>query len=186
MRKYLQNKTNELVRGAYLFSLLSTLCKIAFVIFVLWSVAALVILCYGIIVSDLPSDMLPVAWAIPFVNALYSANACLLPLIFGNMLGDISVDRTPFTMRNSKRLMWLGFILVAYSVLEEIFAFFTSQFDVSLLQSAIQLGDIIRDNIPAAGTSLNLFPLLMGAMFFALSYVFKYGVLLQQESDETL
>lgn len=177
---------STLAIGAKLFRFLASLCKIAFLVFVLWNILVTILLCYGIVSSDLPPDILPIAWAIPFINALCAANTCMLPLIFGNMLGEISENRTPFTMKNSKRLLAIGFILVAYSVLEEVFVFFISQFDVSMLDSVIHLGNVVRDHLPGSGTALNMFPLIMAAMFFALSYVFKYGVLLQQESDETL
>lgn len=78
-------------------------------------------------------------------------------------------------MKNSKRLKWLGFILVAYAVLEEILAVVTSLVNFDLFSTSIQVEGFVRSHVPTEGTSLNLFPLLMGVMFFALSFVFKYG-----------
>lgn len=102
------------------------------------------------------------------------------------MLGDISEGRTPFTLQNAKRLLFLALILLLYAVLEMLLATVDSQFILSVGEHSIEVGSFIRDLASNSGTTLNLFPLLMSAMFFALSYVFKYGVLLQQESDETL
>ncbi len=73
-----------------------------------------------------------------------------------------------------------------YAVFEALLASVDSQFILMAGNDSIQVGNFIRDFASNSGTTLNLFPLLMSAMFFALSYVFKYGVLLQQESDETL
>lgn len=102
------------------------------------------------------------------------------------MLSDISQNRTPFTLINAKRLLILALILLLYAILETLLASVDSQFILSVNDNSIEVGNFVRDITSDSGTTLNLFPLLMSAMFFALSYVFKYGVLLQQESDETL
>lgn len=182
----LHKESTPLERGAKFFRFLSNLCKVAFIIIAIWSITTICFMCYSIFTADLPNNVFAAALAEPFIYTLYSANACMLPLIFGNFLGDISEERTPFTMKNSKRLKWLGFILLLYSVLEEALAFTASQFGITLASSSIYMESFARNHLPGAGTTLDLFPLLMSAMFFALSYVFKYGVLLQQESDETL
>ncbi len=129
---------------------------------------------------------MPLAIAIPILYALYSANSCLLPLVFVKILSDISASRTPFTLRNASLLQQLALILLVYTALETLLAAIGSQFAFSAESNFIQVGGLVRDFLSNTGTTLNLFPLLMSAMFFALSYVFKYGVLLQQESDETL
>ena len=89
-------------------------------------------------------------------------------------------------MKNAKRLFYLAVILFLDAVLEELLAIASSQFSLAVANDALHVGDFVWDFISSAGTALNLFPLIMSAMFFALSYVFKYGVLLQEQSDETL
>lgn len=165
---------------------LSALCKIAFLLFAIWSVFVLVLMSYSLFTTEFTDDILPLAFAVPFLYALYSANTCLLPLVLGRMLGDISEGRTPFTLQNAKRLLFLALILLLYALLEMLLVTVDSQFILSVGEHSIEVGSFIRDLASNSGTTLNLFPLLMSAMFFALSYVFKYGVLLQQESDETL
>lgn len=166
--------------------MLSILCKLAFAALALWSAFGVILMCYSLAHTDFKGEILPLVYAVPFLYALYSANACLLPLTLGRMLGDISQDRTPFTLQNARRLLFLALILLLYAALEALLASVDSQFILLVDNNSIEVGNFIRDLASNSGTTLNLFPLLMAAMFFALSYVFKYGVLLQQESDETL
>lgn len=166
--------------------LLSALCKIAFAVIAMWSFAVLALICYSLATSSLDSSVFPLALAVPFLYALYSADACLLPILLGRILNDISKNRTPFTLQNANRLLLLALVLLLYAVFEALLTSVDSQFVMSLGSNSIEVGILSRDLASNSGTTLNLFPLLMSAMFFALSYVFKYGVLLQQESDETL
>lgn len=165
---------------------LSVLCKFAFIALASWSIFVLILMCYYIATTKFDNEILPLAYAVPSLYALYSANSCLLPVILSRMLGDISEDRTPFTFQNANRLLFLALVLLLYSVLEALLASVDSHFVFIAGNASIEIGGFMRDFASNSGTTLNLFPLLMSAMFFALSYVFKYGVLLQQESDETL
>ena len=178
--------SQPLSRIASICRFLSILCKLAFAVFAIWSTFALILMCYSIGTTDFGSEMLPLVYAVPVLYALYSANSCLLPFVLGKMLSDISQNRTPFTLINAKRLLALALILLLYAILETLLASVDSQFILSVNDNSIEVGNFMRDITSDSGTTLNLFPLLMSAMFFALSYVFKYGVLLQQESDETL
>ena len=180
------NSEKTLSRVATICKILSILCKLAFVVLALWSISVLILMIYSLSKTDFGDEILPLALAVPFLFALYSANSCLLPFVFGRMLGDISEDRTPFTLQNANRLLFLALVLLMYAVLEVLLATADSQFILSVGTHSIEIGNFMRDFASNSGTTLNLFPLLMSAMFFALSYVFKYGVLLQQESDETL
>ncbi len=89
-------------------------------------------------------------------------------------------------MQNANRLALLAIILLLCTVFEALLTTVDSHFVLSLGEHSVEVGNFVRSFSSDSGTTLNLFPLLMSAMFFALSYVFKYGVLLQQESDETL
>lgn len=165
---------------------LSFLCITAFIIVVLWGIFVFCLICYSILTGNISNDGLATALAVPIVYLLYMANASLIPLTLWKMLHDISGARTPFTLFNVKRLFHLAVILLFYSVLEALLIAVDAQFMVFIGENEIQVGNMFYDFTAHSGTTLNLFPLLMSAMFFALSYVFKYGVLLQQESDETL
>lgn len=141
---------------------------------------------WSIFSANLPSDAFPIAIITPIVYFFYAANASLLPWVLGNMLSDISEDRTPFTFQNANRLRLLALILLLYTVLEWLVAVTNTQFVLLMSNGAFKIGNIVSSFSSANGTTFNLFPLVIAAVFFALSYVFKYGVLLQQESDETL
>lgn len=165
---------------------LALLCNLVFISLIAWSIVAVGLMAYSTFQSDFPTAITPLAVTVLVLYALYSANSCLLPLIFGKMLKDISKSRTPFTLNNAKLLKDLALILLIYAALETLLAAVGAQLEFTIDNNSIQVGSMIRDFLSNSGTTLNLFPLLMSAMFFALSYVFKYGVLLQQESDETL
>lgn len=180
------SREKSLSRVSKICKILSLLCKLAFFILALWCIAVLALMCFSLSQTNFNGEILPLALAVPFLFILYSLNACLIPFIFGKMLSDISEDRTPFTLRNANRLLFLALILLMYAIFEALLASVDSQFVLIAGNDSIEVGNFIRDFASNSGTTLNLFPLLMSAMFFALSYVFKYGVLLQQESDETL
>lgn len=180
------SREKSLSRVAATCKILLLLCKLAFAVLTLWCIAVFVLMCFSLSQMSFDGEMLPLALAVPFLFILYSLNACLIPFVFGKMLNDISENRTPFTFKNSNRLLFLAVVLLMYAVFEALLASVDSQFVLIAGNDSIEVGNFIRDFASNSGTTLNLFPLLMSAMFFALSYVFKYGVLLQQESDETL
>ena len=165
---------------------LSALCKIAFAIMALWGIAVLGLICYSLATSNFDNGIPPLGLAVPVLYALYSVDACFLPILLGRILDDISKGRTPFTLQNARRLLLLALVLLLYAIIEAISTSVDSQFVLSFGSNMVEVGMPSHDLASNSGTTLNLFPLLMSAMFFALSYVFKYGVLLQQESDETL
>lgn len=175
-----------LLRTAKVCRILSALCKTAFIILLLWSTLAFSVMCYAVFSSSPPIESILQSLVIPVAYALYSANSCLIPLILSRILGDISIDGKAFTLKNSKRLMFLAILQIVYALLEALLASSNQQFLSYVGNTSVEVGRFAGDFLANAGTSLNLYPLLMFAAFFALSYVFKYGVLLQQESDETL
>lgn len=186
MKFYRDAGRQPLSRIASTCKFFSFLCRLVFVAMIAWSIFALGLMCLSLASSNFPDDVLPFALAVPFLYALYSANSCLLPLTLDKILADISQERTPFTIQNSNRLAFLAIVLLLYVVFETLLVTVDSQFVLSLGEYSVEVGNLVRSFSTDSGTTLNLFPLLMAAMFFALSYVFKYGVLLQQESDETL
>ena len=88
---------------------------------------------------------------------------------------EVSKGRSPFTRLQVNRLRLVAVALLAYAVLE-----FVMTCTVSLAQQGW-----MRSSLGSVPT-LNLFPIIAAAVVFAFSFVFKYGVLLQELSDETL
>lgn len=92
------------------------------------------------------------------------------------IFSDTSKGQSPFTMLQVKRLRLVAIALLAYAVLE---------FGMTCSATFMKQGwmDASAGNV---SPTLNLFPLVAAAVVFAFSFVFKYGVLLQELSDETL
>lgn len=181
------DRRRPLSRTAAICRTLSILCKFAFFVIVLWSIFILVLMGFSLANASLDDKAIPFAIALPFLYALYGAVFCMVPWTLGNMLGELSTARTPFTIKNARRLRFMALVLVLYSVLESLLSFVDSEFALSIDDGQhIQVGNLVHDFAANAGTTLDLFPLVIAAVFFALSFVFQYGVLLQQQSDETL
>lgn len=178
--------TRPLSRVALICKTLSVLCMLAFFAVVAWTIAVLFLVCYSLFSSTLPSDAVPIAYAIPIIILLYMGTSSLLPFTLWRMLRDLSSSRTPFTFKNADRLRFLGFVMLLYTAFGALLSSVDSRFMLSIGNDSVQVGNFIYDLASDSGAYLNLFSLVIAAVFFALSYVFKYGVLLQQESDETL
>lgn len=173
-------------RATEIFRRISVLCFIAFLIIALWSIWMCILLVISIENSSTDSDLILSALPMLSIYTLYGINFSLIPLLLGRMLRDISIEGRPFTEKNAGRLFKLAVIMVLYAILERISLELQSQFMLYIGNNEIQVGNFIYDFASHSGTSVNIFPLIIAGVFFALSYVFKYGVSLQQQSDETL
>ena len=87
---------------------------------------------------------------------------------------------SPFTMNQVRRLRIISALLLAYALVD---------LGISCNNTLIQF-DLMNYGYVSTSDSaivpLNLGPFLAAAIVFAFSFVFKYGVLLQEFSDETL
>lgn len=92
------------------------------------------------------------------------------------VFSDTSKGQSPFTMLHVRRLRLVAIALLAYAVLE---------FGMTCSATFMKQG-WMDASVGGASPTLNLFPLVAAAVVFAFSFVFKYGVLLQKFSDETL
>ena len=79
--------------------------------------------------------------------------------------------QTPFEENIIKKLQYLAYSLIPW-------AFFTSVSDS--MTSGMMTGNV------QVNVGVNLGMVLVIVIIFALTYIFKYGAVLQQESDETL
>lgn len=180
------NTETSITKVVFICKIFSWVCRVALFIIVAWTALGIGLMIWSISTSYYEGDILPLVVSIPFLFFLYSADTCLIPLIIGKMLDEISSARTPFVTKNSKRLFILGIVLLFYAGFDFLLKTVNAQFLISVGTDSIKVGSFLYDFASTAGTTVNLFAIIIAAVFFALSFVFEYGVLLQQESDETL
>ena len=119
--------------------------------------------------SGLALGILPyiVAFAIGFV----------LLVVLMRAFYDVSKEKTPFTAVQANRIRLLGVLMLAYCAVE-------------LLLSANPLkadfNDLVVQVHASPGIFLDVKLLVAAIVCFCLSYVFRYGALLQWFSDESL
>ncbi|WP_143412158.1 hypothetical protein [Arabiibacter massiliensis] len=121
--------------------------------------------------SDLTSTLL---------YLLYDITIAAMFVTFIKIFSDASKGESPFTLLQVKRLRVLALLLLLCGII-----------DISATASAsiMQYGNVdagyysTTDNIVIP---INFAPFITAAVIFAFSFVFKYGVLLQEFTDETL
>lgn len=97
-------------------------------------------------------------------------------VILIKIFSDTSKGQSPFTMLQVRRLRLVAIALLAYVVLE---------FGMTCSAAFMKQG-WLDTTMGSTSPTLNLFPLVAAAVVFAFSYVFKYGVLLQEFSDDAI
>ncbi|MEG0417659.1 hypothetical protein [Gordonibacter sp.] len=96
------------------------------------------------------------------------------------MFTDVAKGNSPFTLAQTKRLRVISGMLVLYFLVDFAIAFNSAMLQLDALNSGY-----FSTNSSAILT-LNFAPLIVAAVVFAFSFVFKYGVLLQEFSDDTV
>ncbi|MEG0016407.1 MAG: hypothetical protein RR747_07480, partial [Gordonibacter sp.] len=87
---------------------------------------------------------------------------------------------SPFVMAQVKRLRIVAGLLLVYAVIDSAVSFNTT-----LIQyGAMNYGYVSTND--SAIIAINFTPFAAAAVIFAFSFVFKYGVLLQEFSDDTV
>lgn len=105
---------------------------------------------------------------------LYVLGGIAMVIVFAMLIrifSDASEGRSPFTMAQVKRLQVVAAALAGYAIVE---------FMITLSSP------VVAGKAEVSMPTLNLFPIVAAAVVFAFSFVFKYGVLLQEFSDDTL
>lgn len=149
------------------------LIKVVFLLLCCWWCASVVVM--GLSVANPGYSDNPVT-PIALINFIFCGLAMVIICVtLIQIFSDASKGRSPFTLLQVRRLRLVSATLLAYAVLE---------FGMTLCASFMQQDS---SGFPMHGTpTLNLFPIVAAAVVFAFSFVFKYGVLLQEFSDDTL
>lgn len=106
----------------------------------------------------------------------------VLFVIMIRVLEDAVHGESPFTLKQATRLKNASIALVVYAVLGIILGYFSTLLQMNGFSS----GFISSDGNGNVIMPIDFAPFIAAAAVFAFSYVFKYGVLLQELSDETL
>lgn len=111
---------------------------------------------------------------------LYGLVFAFMFAVFIRMFSSVAKGESPFAMIQVKRLRIIAGLLLLYGVLEIIVSINAPLLEISGMNS----GYASTNN--NAIIPINLVPFIASFIIFAFSFVFKYGVLLQEFSDETL
>jgi len=119
------------------------------------------------------------------IDAILSTSLSLIILLVAHrMFSEIVSKQTPFTNRQVKRLRFLGRSILIYSVVDLL---------IGLAFYAIELANYYDffvyhpgDVPPVLISNTNAYVILAGLACYGLAVVFRYGMLLQQLSDDTL
>ena len=152
--------------------------NVCFVLYLIVIAIALV----ASILAVLESSSISVSMIIGGLSRLFAvATVAVLFVVLSQLFRDMSESKSPFTKKQANRILLMGvisFLNVAFGAVSSLFA-----------PISTELGDISAGFVSTPMT-LNLHidvpSLLMAITCFCLSYVFRYGALLQWLQDETL
>ena len=114
------------------------------------------------------------------LHLLHGLTIASLLLLFSSIFADTKRGRSPFAMSQVKRLRIIAGLLLLYSIVD---------FGVTLNTISFQSGSLSSGYVSTNSNviiPINLAPIFGAAVTFAFSFVFKYGILLQEFTGETL
>lgn len=160
-------RVNKVCKG------ISTFLKIAFVVFCVYWLLVVVFMAFSFSEND----------GIVLNIAMHLARGVVIAVLFVIVMGvfsDAAKGQSPFTLKQVDRLRLMALSLLVYAVLEVVF---------SASSAMMQLGSLNFGYFSTNNSAIITFdfaPLIAAAVVFAFSFVFKYGVLLQEFSDDAL
>ncbi len=163
------------------FERLSLAAELVFLLLILYSVIQTAITIYFMVAAPDASyssgagtqDWLTLVYSLIFVVIVVIVMVLVILL-----LRSIRRESTPFTHINVRRLRWIGWLLVAFEILQRLLAriFWT------VASGRVQDGETVSYYFYSNGGMI----LMVGLAVLGISLVFEYGVALQQLDDETL
>ncbi len=167
-------QANKACRGINLFM------KALLAVFCLCWLAVLVRIVFSLLGSELAEGSMPANAFSLVLHFGYGAVIVALFVVFIGVMSGVAKGESPFVMTQVKRLRIIAGLLGVYA----------------LVDCAISANKVLMQydgmNVVyiSAGYNMvipiNVAPLIAAAVVLAFSYVFQYGVLLQELSDETL
>lgn len=116
---------------------------------------------------------------------LCACGMVIIAIIFfiSQMFSDVAKEESPFSFVQVKRLRIVAILLLTYMLLEVLLSpGIVSQMKIG----EVGLGYTVMNGGNHSKVSINLGAALGAIVFWGMSLIFKYGVLLQEFSDETL
>lgn len=101
--------------------------------------------------------------------------------VLSKMLKDVSEQRSPFSLTQARRISFVGILLLVDVVLETLISAGAPLF---ISSNEVTAGFV--SNYTAPGLYINGPFLIATIICFCLSYIFRYGALLQWFTDETV
>lgn len=163
-------KTNRACR------FISGLMKVIFALMCIWWLISVGVMCGSLLRPELFNNGNPVNGLTLAIYVISVTTMVVICITLIRIFSDASKGDTPFAMMQVRRLRLVAAMLLTYAVLE-----FAMSCNATFAQQ-----EWISSSVSSAVPTLNLFPFMAAVVIFAFSFVFKYGVLLQELSDETL
>lgn len=114
---------------------------------------------------------------------VYLAYGVIIAILFVSLNGifsDVAKGESPFAMIQVRRLRLISIALLLYAIFDLVIAYNSALMQID----GFNTGYITTNG--NAIVPVNLAPFVAAAVVYAFSFVFKYGVLLQEFSDETI
>lgn len=151
--------------------------KFAIAVFSILFASVIALIAFGDSSSSLISKM-----ALLAPLCLYALATMILLVIMHGIFESISKGDTPFTSAQVSRFRWAALVLLLGAVVETVF----SSGALSIAQTDSMVVNYYDSSAGSNTPSINLASILGAALLFALSFVFEYGVILQEFTDDTL
>lgn len=116
------------------------------------------------------------------LHVVRGAIVAILFVIMIRVLDDAVRGESPFTMKQAERLKRAAVSLVVYAVLGIVLGYCSALLQMGGFSS----GFVSTNSSGNVIMPIDFAPFIAAAAVFAFSYVFKYGVLLQELSDDTI
>lgn len=155
---------------------LSLVFKLAILLFIAFFVFSILV----IFINDQADLVSAIVSVTPLL--LYVLATVILFVIMHGVFDDIAKGRTPFTNTQVRRFIWAALILFLGAVVEMV----SSTGVLPIAQTDNLIVNYYDSSTGSNTPSINLASLLGAALLYALSFVFKYGALLQEFTDDTL
>ena len=158
------------------------LLKVALICFTLFLAFLLAAIMFSLLLpASLPEDITVNVSSLLFL-VVFGAVTWLLIKIILDIFGDVVNGKSPFTMQQVKRFRLVAALFLVSAIIEAV-----TSIGVMPIIFAGSMGiNYVTSPSLASSMTINAGNLFCAMIFWALSLVFKYGVLLQRFSDETL
>lgn len=156
------------------------LIKVAFVVFCVAWLFSTFFMAYSLFNPEMQAEVNELNVFRVFLHLAYGFVIAFIFAIFIGIFSDVAKGNSPFVMKQVKRFRLIALLFVVYAVLD---------FLISSNNILMQFGGMVSGYVStndSAIVSVNVMPLVFAGIFFALSFVFQYGVLLQDFSDEAI